>query len=220
MTRFLLYATSNRFANQLVINLSNYLISGLFVSSPKRLLELTRKTNVTVWIVYVEKYTEDLLQLIELDPTIKKILICMNLTQENIVQLWSLKIEDLIEYPCSNRELMLRIKRHFLIEDETISIFGTQFNASTGRFQFGTICVYLSQLERRLLTCLANNKQEYRHREVLLSSVWPVGVFASDDALDVLIRRLRIKLRPYAITIASRRGYGYSLRSGTDKTDI
>ncbi len=74
--------------------------------------------------------------------------------------------------------------------------------------------VVLTPTEFRLLATLVARPGDVVRRRELIAAAWPDGAIVHDNTLDTYVRRLRRKLREFAVDdeIATARGVGYSLR--------
>lgn len=71
--------------------------------------------------------------------------------------------------------------------------------------------VPLTLREFELLAYLIENRRRSITRAELIEQVWPLGATAGTRTVDVHIRRLRMKVRPYGSRIRTLRGHGYRL---------
>lgn len=71
--------------------------------------------------------------------------------------------------------------------------------------------VPLTLREFELLAYLIENRRRSITRTELIEQVWPLGTRAGTRTVDVHIRRLRLKVRPYGSRIRTLRGHGYRL---------
>lgn len=125
---------------------------------------------------------------------------------------WLAGSADYLEWPFSGNELLFRLHKQLKLgESTTLQLGESHYDYHQGKISSGSSITWLSKLENRLLSQLARHRHGFVGRQTLLDAVWPVGIFASEDALDVLIRRLRLKLRATNQEIINRRGFGYQL---------
>lgn len=82
--------------------------------------------------------------------------------------------------------------------------------ASDGTLQFGDAITQLSEIQMRMMSPLIERFGAVVSRERLVSHVWP-GSMATDNNLDVTIRRLRRRLVPVGLGIRTVRSRGYLL---------
>jgi DNA-binding response OmpR family regulator len=71
----------------------------------------------------------------------------------------------------------------------------------------------LSTNELRFLAHLARRPDRVVSRDVLIAAIWGADVEVSDNALDVVVLRLRRKLAQHANALVTVRGHGFELRT-------
>ncbi|MCE2516629.1 MAG: response regulator transcription factor [Alphaproteobacteria bacterium] len=69
----------------------------------------------------------------------------------------------------------------------------------------------LSRKEFAALEALNDSREQLMPKSRLISQIYGVGAEINDATVEVLVSRLRKKLKPYAITIKTVRGVGYYL---------
>ena len=72
--------------------------------------------------------------------------------------------------------------------------------------------VSLTKTEYEILKLFLENRGKVFSREELLSAVWPDDVIVTARTVDVNITRIRKKIGPYADSIVTRAGFGYSFQ--------
>lgn len=72
--------------------------------------------------------------------------------------------------------------------------------------------ISLTKTEYEILKLFLENRGKVFSREELLSAVWPDDVIVTARTVDVNITRLRKKIGPYADSIVTRAGFGYSFQ--------
>lgn len=72
--------------------------------------------------------------------------------------------------------------------------------------------VPFTKTEYDLLKLFLENRGKAFSREQLLSAVWPDNVIVTPRTVDVNITRIRKKIGPYAESLTSRAGFGYSFQ--------
>ena len=72
--------------------------------------------------------------------------------------------------------------------------------------------VSFTKTEYEILKLFLENPGKVFSREELLSAVWPDDVIVTARTVDVNITRIRKKIGPYADSIVTRAGFGYSFR--------
>lgn len=127
--------------------------------------------------------------------------------------------DDYVVKPFSPRELVLRIRailRRSRPEEGFFSIWrneGLLIDAEAHRVLVDDEEVVLTATEFKLLVELVSNKGKVRSRDQLLDKVWGYQFEGYARTVDTHIRRLRLKLGPYADAIETVRGAGYRFRS-------
>jgi two-component system phosphate regulon response regulator PhoB len=129
-----------------------------------------------------------------------------------------LGVDDYVTKPFSIKELLLRIKAVLKrSEDHALS---NALNA--GPFHFDSTAnqcyadntpLYLTITEYKLMQQLCAHADQVCARLELLRSVWGYNDNSNTRTLDTHIKRLRVKLGPYAMCLKTERGTGYLLRS-------
>lgn len=133
--------------------------------------------------------------------------------------------DDYITKPFSTKELIARVKallrRSNHVSHEVLNYGGLSIDLAAKRITFNEINITLSPIEYKLLVFLASNKDRVYSRDQLLSNVWGVNAYLDERTVDVHMRRLRSKLKPYALdkTIETVRGSGYRFK-GVDDAEI
>ena len=72
--------------------------------------------------------------------------------------------------------------------------------------------ISFTKTEYELLKLFLENRGKMFSREQLLSAVWPDDVIVTPRTVDVNITRIRKKIGPYAESLTSRAGFGYSFQ--------
>ena len=72
--------------------------------------------------------------------------------------------------------------------------------------------ISLTKTEYEILKLFLENRGKVFSREELLSAVWPDDVIVTARTVDVNITRIRKKIGPYADSIVTRAGFGYSFQ--------
>lgn len=83
------------------------------------------------------------------------------------------------------------------------------YNYSDGSILQNNDYTYLSNLENELFNKLFTTQDRFVKRSELFAVLW--DGFPSDDALDVLVLRLRRRIKPLGIRVIGRRGFGYRM---------
>jgi DNA-binding response OmpR family regulator len=124
--------------------------------------------------------------------------------------------DDLVIWPCQNRELVFRAKR--LLQkntqlDETLNFKDLVINLANCEVRVNGKVVELTFKEYELLKFLANEPGRVFTRETLLNKVWGYDYFGGDRTVDVHIRRLRSKIEESGQTfIETVRNIGYRFK--------
>lgn len=132
---------------------------------------------------------------------------------------------DIVVYPLSLRDLVLRIDRVIRLRRETGIETASPHRRAGGRYRAGPLDldvarltaqvngapVALSPLEMRVLVYLVEHRDRVCSREDLLSDVWGYRSGITSRATDVHVNRLRSKLGPAGALIETIRGVGYRL---------
>jgi two-component system, OmpR family, phosphate regulon response regulator PhoB len=126
--------------------------------------------------------------------------------------------DDYITKPFSPKELMARIKavlrRGPLVSPEgTIKIQKLVMNVDSHEVWIDNQAISLSPIEYRLLYFFVTHANRTYSREQLIIQVWGGNVYIDERTVDVQIRRLRDRLKPfgYERLIRTVRGLGYQL---------
>lgn len=142
-------------------------------------------------------------------------------SEDDIVRGFDAGADDYILKPFSLREVIARvrsvIRRHSLTAsarqkpkaEEVVTIDGLEVNLSEQRVTADGEPVSLSRIEFQLLATLLRNPGQPFTRIQLQNKVWPNDETVSARAVDVNISRLRKKLGPYGVIVASVPGTGY-----------
>jgi two-component system, OmpR family, phosphate regulon response regulator PhoB len=123
--------------------------------------------------------------------------------------------DDYITKPFSPRELIARIKsvlrRGGLVVDGFLRMGKLQINPATHEVFIEKEKLSLTPAEYRLLHFLLTHPKRVYSRNQLLEHVWPHQQEITERAVDVQIRRLRDRLKPYGYHcwIQTTRGAGY-----------
>ena len=123
--------------------------------------------------------------------------------------------DDYITKPFSTKELLARVKailrRSNKQSDEELIYNDLIINLAAKRVKYKDNIINLSPIEYKLLVFLATNPDRVYSRDQLLTNVWGVNAYLDDRTVDVHMRRLRSKLKPYDLDslIITVRGSGY-----------
>lgn len=129
--------------------------------------------------------------------------------------------DDYIVKPFEIEELLARIRvilRRTTIEENTssvINVHGISIDSSAYRVTIDETELELTKTEYELLYLLAKNMGIVLKREQILEHVWGYESEVETNVVDVYIRYLRNKLKPFDkhTVIETVRGVGYVIRS-------
>lgn len=124
--------------------------------------------------------------------------------------------DDYVTKPFSPRELIARIntvlRRGLLVEPEgTISFHDLRLNTHTHQVKIKHEILELTPIEYKLLLFFLKHQDRVYSREQLLTRVWGNESDIDERTVDVQIRRLRTRLKPYHYDsyLKTRHGAGY-----------
>ena len=89
---------------------------------------------------------------------------------------------------------------------------GIQIDTDAKTVSVDGVDVPFTKTEYDLLKLFLENRGKAFSREQLLSAVWPDDVIVTPRTVDVNITRIRKKIGPYAESLTSRAGFGYSFQ--------
>lgn len=128
--------------------------------------------------------------------------------------------DDYIVKPFEIEELLARIRvnlRRTTMEndDEKVTLHGIEVDESAFTVTIDGNAVNLTKTEHELLHLLLKNAGIVLQRETILSHIWGYDNEVETNVVDVYIRYLRNKLKPYGkdILIETVRGVGYVIRT-------
>ncbi len=131
--------------------------------------------------------------------------------------------DDYVTKPFSVRELMLRISailRRAPAEppppSNVVEAAGIRLDAERHEVHVQGELLHLTALEFRLLAALLANAGKVLTRQSLLEDVWEMSPDLRTRTVDTHVKRLRERLGPAGEAIATVRGVGYSLRTGSE----
>lgn len=178
---------------------------------------LMKQNRLAVVLFHLDQFTTESVQLIE--QFVFDWPVCVlgpALTAQQFNHVWKYPICDYVLWDTPSFILLKKMNQiaelRLGISASTPRVFhSVQFDASQGLIVAKSQVMHLSKLENELVSVLFAQHGSYVPRLTLLDTIWPVGAFASNDALDVLIRRTRLKLAAIGIEIKVKRGFGYQM---------
>ncbi|MBV8803020.1 MAG: response regulator, partial [Gammaproteobacteria bacterium] len=122
--------------------------------------------------------------------------------EESKVKGLEIGADDYITKPFSPLELVSRIKTvlrrgKVIAVNDVIELGPFSLNQRQRIFKIKNQIIHLTKIEFNLIQFLMKNPGVVYDREHLLLHVWPGEKDISDRAVDVVIRRLRSKFKPY-----------------------
>lgn len=124
--------------------------------------------------------------------------------------------DDYITKPFSLAVLRARVnaqlRRSVPVKSERVELNGYTFDFARLEFAKDGILIDLSKTEQRLLRLLVENRGRTLPRKLLVEKVWNGGEFVDENALSVVVRRLRAKLENAPIKTVY--GVGYTWEVG------
>lgn len=154
--------------------------------------------------------------------TIPIIILTARAEEDNKVKGFEIGADDYITKPFSPRELSMRIKavlrRGPLVSPEDIiQIKNLYLNISTHQLKINDEFITLTPIEYKLLYFFVTHQERVYSREQLLDYVWGKANYIDERTVDVQIRRLRNRLKPYGYDgyIKTMRGSGYQFIRNT-----
>jgi len=123
--------------------------------------------------------------------------------------------DDYLVKPFALSELLARlralVRRHDLRRSETLVLSALRFDAAARRAQIDDQPIRLSARECIVLQYLMLKTGRVVARDQLTALVPGWGAATSDNALELLISRLRAKIEPGGVRLRTVRGLGYLL---------
>jgi two-component system OmpR family response regulator len=123
--------------------------------------------------------------------------------------------DDYLVKPFALSELLARlralVRRHELRRSETLILSALRFDAAARRAHIGDRSIHLSSRECIVLQYLMLKTGRIVPREQLAALVPGWDASTSDNALELLISRLRMKIEPGGVRLRTVRGLGYLL---------
>ena len=141
---------------------------------------------------------------------------------EDRIEGLDLGADDYLPKPFAMGELLARIRamlrRRETFQPDILSFGDLTLNPAGSELSCGDQSVSLSRLEYRMMEALMTNSGICLSTEDLLNKVWGYDTDADESSVWVYLSYLRKHLQALSsgVTIAVRRGVGYTLRSGKD----
>ncbi len=142
---------------------------------------------------------------------------------EDRIEGLDLGADDYLPKPFAMGELLARIRamlrRRETFQPDILSFGDLSLNPAGSELSCGDQSVSLSRLEYRMMEALMTNSGICLSTEDLLNKVWGYDTDADESSVWVYLSYLRKHLQALSsgVTIAVRRGVGYTLRSGKDE---
>lgn len=132
--------------------------------------------------------------------------------------------DDYLPKPFEPRELVARIQRiikrskqnHNIARPSTITLGELSINPELRQVKLGQQTVELSSMEYNCLLLFATHPNKIFSRDEILNALKGVEVELFSRSIDILISRLRQKLRPHSF-IKTIRGAGYCMVGSNDE---
>lgn len=123
--------------------------------------------------------------------------------------------DDYLPKPYTIDELELRIfallKRSVLYDSNPQEKNGVQFLHDEGLVVYHQNSTVLSATEKKAFQVLYNNFSRVVTRHAMMQSIWPPDGMPEEGSLDVLIARVRKKIRELGLRIRTVHSVGYAL---------
>lgn len=140
--------------------------------------------------------------------------------EDNKIKALECGADDYITKPFSPKELKTRIqvilrRGPILKQKETIKACGVEINTLSHVVKIKEQRVKLTPIEYKLLLHLMTHRKRVHSREQLITHIWGNQNFLDERSVDVQIKRLRKRLKPYdcADLIKTVRGFGYQFEA-------
>lgn len=146
------------------------------------------------------------------------ILLTARAEENNKLQGFDAGADDYVTKPFSPAELIARIKtilrRGILVSPEGLIQLGKiKLNTESHEVSVNNSILSLSPIEYRLLLFFIKHPNKVFTRNQLLDNIWENNADITDRSVDVHIRRLRNRLKPFGVEdyIQTVRGAGYQM---------
>ena len=149
-------------------------------------------------------------------PSINGLEICRKIRQQQSTPIIDYGADDYIVKPFDIEELLARIRAILRRQPQKdiIDVNGITIDKNAFKVTVNGAEIELTKTEYDLLYLLAENKNHVMQREQILNHVWGYNSEVETNVVDVYIRYLRNKLKPYDRDkmIETVRGVGYVIR--------
>ena len=134
--------------------------------------------------------------------------------EEDKITGFNLGVDQYVEKPYSNKELVARVKsilrkRKLDISDKNIVIGDLYIDKNAREIKVCNKEISLTSKEYDMLLYLIDNKNIVLSRALLIDRVWNYEDFLDERAVDTVIKRIRSKLGIMGNCIKTIRGIGY-----------
>lgn len=134
---------------------------------------------------------------------------------ENVLEGFSLGVDDYMKKPFDPRELIARIKRisrnNSIQLNNIYNFYSLTLDDNSHIVKINEQEIELSKKEYDLLLLLLKNKNIVINREKILNDVWGSSYYLGDRSVDVYISKIREKLPEISKYIKTVKGVGYKL---------
>jgi two-component system phosphate regulon response regulator PhoB len=145
--------------------------------------------------------------------------------EEDRIKGLTLGADDYLTKPFSPQELVLRVgailrrSRAGQTDASDVRQVGPlRIDSTAHRVTVDGHEIDLTPTEFKLLVLLAERKGRVQPRNLLLEAVWEAAPDIQTRTVDMHVQRLRAKLGPAGDLIETVRGFGYRIKSGTERT--
>jgi len=123
--------------------------------------------------------------------------------------------DDYMGKPFQSEELAARVsallRRTHYVQEEKICIQGFCLDLATHKVKYNDENIHLTSFEFELLYLLLRQPSHRCSRDTI-EQLWPLEDLPSPSAINVLVRRLRRKMRSFPVQIQTHYGTGYELK--------